>query len=66
MAFHSDNYRLYILCTKKVLKPAFHGQPWWQGGLVLPAAWGVILETRDQIPRQAPFMETASLPTPPE
>ena len=29
-------------------------------GLVLPAAQGVILETRDRVPRQAPHMEPAS------
>ena len=37
-----------------------HGQPWWRSGLVPPAAQGVILETRDQVPRQAPCMEPAS------
>ena len=36
------------------------GQPRWCSGLVLPAAWGVILETRDAVPRRAPCMEPAS------
>ena len=36
------------------------GQPRWRSGLALPAAQGVILETRDRVPRQAPCMEPAS------
>ena len=36
------------------------GQPRWRRGLAPPAAWGVILETRDQIPRRAPCVEPAS------
>ena len=36
------------------------GQPWWLSGLVPPLAQGVILETRDRAPRQAPCMEPAS------
>ena len=42
------------------LKPGALGQPWWHSGLAPPAAQGVILETRDQVPRQAPCMEPAS------
>ena len=38
----------------------FLGQPWWRSGLVPPSAQGVILETRDQVPRRAPCMEPAS------
>ena len=30
------------------------GQPRWRSGLAPPAAWGVILETGDQVPHQAP------------
>ena len=37
-----------------------NGQPWWCSGLAPPAARGVILKTRDQIPHQAPCMEPAS------
>ena len=33
------------------------GQPGWPSGLAPPSAWGVILETGDQVPRQAPCME---------
>ena len=36
------------------------GQPQWRSGLAPPAARGVILETRDRVPRQAPCMEPAS------
>ena len=32
------------------------GQPRWLSGLALPSAQGVILETRDRVPRQAPCM----------
>ena len=36
------------------------GQPRWLSGLAPPSAWGVILETRDRVPHQAPCMEAAS------
>ena len=36
------------------------GQSRWRSGLALPAAWGVILETQDRVPRQVPCMEPAS------
>ena len=36
------------------------GQPRWLSGLAPPSAPGVILETQDQVPRQAPCMEPAS------
>ena len=32
------------------------GQPQWPSGLALPSAQGVILETQDRVPRQAPCM----------
>ena len=35
-------------------------QPRWRSGLAPPAAQGVILETLDRVPRQAPCMEPAS------
>ena len=38
------------------------GQPGWLGGLALPSAQGVILETWDRVPCQPPCMEPASLP----
>ena len=37
------------------------GQPGWLSGLVPPSAQGLILETWDRVPRQAPCMEPASL-----
>ena len=33
------------------------GQPGWLSGLALPSARGVILETQDRVPPQAPCME---------
>ena len=40
----------------------FHfGQPQWRSGLASPAARGVILETWDGVPCQAPCVEPASL-----
>ena len=41
------------------LKPG-EGQARWRSGLVPPAAWGVILETPDRVPRRAPCVEPAS------
>ena len=38
----------------------FSGQPWWLSGLAPPSAQGVILETRDRVPRRASCMEPAS------
>ena len=35
-------------------------QPGWLSGLALPSAQGVILETWDRVPRQAPCMVPAS------
>ena len=35
------------------------GQPWWLSGLAPLSAQGLILETRDRVPRQAPCMEPA-------
>ena len=34
---------------------------WWLSGLAPPSAQGLILETWDQVPCQAPCMEPASL-----
>ena len=42
------------------MKIGFLGQPGWLSGLAPPSAQGVILETRDRVPRQAPCMEPAS------
>ena len=36
------------------------GQPRWLSSLEPPSAQGVILETEDRVPRQAPCMELAS------
>ena len=44
----------------KALKKNLIGQPGWLSGLVLLSAQGLILETRDGVPRQAPCMEPAS------
>ena len=35
-------------------------QPWWLSGLAPPSAQGLILETWDRVPPQAPCMEPAS------
>ena len=43
-----------------LFKNDLSGQPRWCSGLALPAAQGVILETRDRVPRQAPCVELAS------
>ena len=45
---------------KKSIKKIIWGQPKWLSGLALPSAQGLILETRDRFPRQAPCMEPAS------
>ena len=42
------------------LKYPFLGQLWWLSGLVPPSAQGVILETQDRVPHQAPYMGPAS------
>ena len=44
----------------KSLKERERGQPGWLSGLALPLAWGMILGTRDRVPRRAPSMESAS------
>ena len=36
------------------------GQPGWLSGLALPLAQGVILETPDRVPHQAPCVEPTS------
>ena len=36
------------------------GQPGWLSGLAQPSAQGMILESWDPVPRQAPCMESAS------
>ena len=43
-----------------VQKHSKEGQPRWRSSLAPPSAQGVILETRDRVPRQAPCMEPAS------
>ena len=42
------------------LEDASLGQPGWLSGLAPPLAQGLILETPDQVPRQAPHVEPAS------
>ena len=44
----------------QLVKNCLRGQPRWRSGLVPPAAWGVILETRDRVPHRAPCLEAAS------
>ena len=46
---HTDHIKKYLLW-----------QPGWLSGLAPPLAQGVILETKDRVPRQAPCMEPAS------
>ena len=43
-----------------VIKTTLFGQPWCLSDLAPPSAQGVILETWDPVPRQAPCMEPAS------
>ena len=56
---------IYFLKSNNFFKKYFlfiwDGQPQWPSGLVPPSAKGMILETRDRVPRQAPCMEPASL-----
>ena len=40
------------------------GQPWWLSSLASPSAQGVILETRDRVPCQAPGAWSLLLPLP--
>ena len=43
-----------------LLKAHHQGIPGWLSGLAPPSAQGVILESRDPVPRWAPSMEPAS------
>ena len=43
-----------------IVENLIEGPPGWLIGLGPPAAQGVILETRDQVPHWAPCMEPAS------
>ena len=56
--------KIKTLCHKIVFKIANCGQPRWLSGLVPPSAWGVILETWDQVPCQAPCSLCFSLSVP--
>ena len=56
----SFSYELKKNKTKQNTKLEGREQPGWPSGLALPSAQGVILETRDQVPRWAPCMEPAS------
>ena len=49
--------------TNKWVKKWAEGQPGWLSGLALPSAQGVILETRDRIPCQAPGAWSLLLPS---
>ena len=53
-------HELKIKFKKIYQKFSCLGQPGWLSGLVPPLAQGLILETRDQVPCQAPCMEPAS------
>ena len=48
------------LTTCDLKKKKEFGQPGWLSDLAPPLAQGVILETQDQVPHQAPCMEPAS------
>ena len=52
---YNRNVRYTYFCLKQV-----EGQPRWLSGLAPPAVQGMILETRDPVPHQAPCMEPAS------
>ena len=45
------------------LKHGNGGIPGWLSRLALPSAQGVILESRDRVPHQAPCLEPASPPS---
>ena len=43
-----------------LFKIVIEGKPGWLSGLVSPSAQGLILETQDRVPCQAPCMKPAS------
>ena len=51
---------LEAFCVYMFTRPYFSGPPQWLSSLVPPSAQGVILETWNRVPRQAPCMEPAS------
>ena len=50
----------YLNIIKVMYERPTAGQPRWRSGLAPPVAQGVILETVDRVPHQAPCMEPAS------
>ena len=44
----------------EIIKNKILVQPGWLSGLALPSAQGVILESQDRVPCQAPWMEPTS------
>ena len=51
---------MYVCVCHILLKVECFGQPEWPSGLALPSAQGMILETQDRVPHQAPCMGPAS------
>ena len=49
-----------VHCSSFLLRKLQSGQPGWLSGLGPPSAQGVILEARDQVLHQAPYVEPAS------
>ena len=62
--FKKEAYIVQQKIIKDLAKNEVEGQPQWRSGLALPSAWGVILKTRDRVPRRALCMEPASLSLP--
>ena len=56
------SFGFILILTRNMSLKLIVGQPRWPrpSGLVLPSAQGVILETRNQVPRRAPCMQPAS------
>ena len=67
--FDMEDYTIYVVNLKIMMKPLqviigvkydSEGQPGWLSGSEAPSAQGMILETRDRVPRRGPWMEPAS------
>ena len=55
-----ENLTKNELEAASILIRGSRGQPGWLSGLAPPSAQGLILETQDQVPCQAPCMEPVS------
>ena len=55
--YQSPRWYKSIMSLEKVIED---GQPGWLSSLAPPSAQGLVLETRDRVPRRAPCMEPVS------